>query len=166
MDTEFLIQDWRKRGPQQKAVFKKYLAKLQRQKSRGLAEQAQIVHAEVFEKIDCLACANCCSSIPPIVTKSDAARISKHLGMRQAEFEQQYLHLDEDGDLVMRHTPCPFLGKDNYCSIYEERPKACREYPHTDYYEFNNNLQLHAENARWCPAVFHILERMMQGFEA
>lgn len=43
-----------------------------------------------------------------------------------------YLRVDEDNDKVFKSMPCPFLGEDNLCSIYDIRPKACREFPHTD----------------------------------
>lgn len=72
----------------------------------------------------------------------------------------EYVIFDEDDDMVINSSPCPFLGSDNYCSIYEARPKACREYPHTDEGTFSRNLRLHQPNAHYCPAVFHILEEM------
>lgn len=47
--------------------------------------------------------------------------------------------------------PCPLLGRDNYCAVYADRPKACREYPHTDrrntmeeMYEFNTGTAYRA----------------------
>jgi hypothetical protein len=80
--------------------------------------------------------------------------------MKPADFEATYLKIDEDGDTVMNASPCPFLQVDNACAIYEVRPRACREYPHTDNQEFSQNLNLHAPNAQYCPAVFHILEEM------
>ena len=68
--------------------------------------------------------------------------------------------IEHDMDMVMNVSPCPFLETDNKCSIYEYRPKACREYPHTEDYEFTKNIGLHATNAIYCPAVFHILEKL------
>ncbi len=121
---------------------------------------ADDVHEEIFRKIDCLDCANCCSSIPPIVTKTDAARIAKEFGMKPAEFEKQYLTVDDDGDTVMNTSPCPFLQKDNMCLIYDIRPKACRQFPHTDNLDFSKNMKLHYLNAQTCPGVFHILRRL------
>ena len=44
-------------------------------------------------------------------------------------FEAEFLQVDEDGDKVFKSMPCPFLGGDNLCSIYDVRPKACREFP-------------------------------------
>lgn len=159
-----LIQDWRNRKTTNKQKLRKFVKNLRRKKGKKLDELGDELHEEVFREVDCLDCANCCTSIPPMLLRADISRISKHLGMKPAEFEAEYLVEDEDGDTVMNSTPCPFLDaeNDNKCFIYEHRPKACRKYPHTDRLEFSQNLRLHAVNAQHCPAVFHILERMME----
>ena len=154
------IEVWRKKKTAYKKQNKKFIKQLQQHKGKRLDNYANELTEETFKKVDCLQCANCCSSIPPIVNKTDANRIAKHLKMKPAEFEEKYLRVDEDGDTVINTSPCPFLGEDNYCQIYEVRPKACREYPHTDAQQFSDNLHLHAPNAQYCPAVFHILEEM------
>ena len=80
--------------------------------------------------------------------------------MRPADFIQQYLHLDEDNDYVHNGAPCPFLGSDNYCSIYEQRPKACEGYSHTDRKKAAQLFSKTLENTKICPAVFEIVERL------
>lgn len=155
-----MIEEWKNKRLEVRNANKKYIKKLARQKGKKLDEKAEELHDEVFDELDCLDCANCCSSIPPIVNKTDSARIAKHLGMKLSKFQEEYLVEDEDRDMVMKTTPCTFLQADNTCLIYEHRPKACREYPHTNAYEFSKNLKLHVKNAHYCPGVFHILERM------
>ena len=56
--------------------------------------------------------------------------------MKPQQFTEQFLQLDEENDYVLKSVPCTFLDADNYCSIYEVRPKACREFPHTDRKKF------------------------------
>ena len=107
---------------------------------------------------DCLACANCCKTTGPLFTDRDIERISKHLNLKPAEFETQYLRVDEDDDRVLQQVPCTFLEEDNKCSIYEVRPKACREYPHTDRANQVPLFPLTLKNAAVCPAVFDMLE--------
>jgi hypothetical protein len=68
--------------------------------------------------------------------------------------------MDEDKDAVLKHAPCAFLGTDNYCSIYESRPNACREYPHTDRKKMHQILDLTMKNTLVCPAVLEITERL------
>ena len=85
--------------------------------------------------------------------------------MKAADFEAQYLRIDEDGDKVFQTMPCPFLGSDNLCSIYEVRPKACREFPHTDrkkIYQINN---LTLKNTVTCPAAYLFVEKLRKKIE-
>ncbi|MBT29802.1 MAG: zinc/iron-chelating domain-containing protein [Thalassobius sp.] len=158
--SEQWYKEWQAKKSSVKKQNKKFINKLAQHKGKRLDVFADEIDERTFKKVDCLQCANCCSSIPPIVNNTDVNRIAKHLGMKPQEFEDTYLMIDEDQDKVMKTTPCTFLQEDNMCSIYEVRPKACREYPHTGSQEFSNNLHLHAPNAFYCPAVFHILEEM------
>ena len=160
-----LIEQWKRQRAQEKKPQKKQVARLKRQKGKKLDNQANDLHEEVFSEINCLDCANCCTSIPPMLNRTDISRIAKHLSMKVGQFEAEYLRMDEDGDMVMKTTPCPFLLPDHACLIYEHRPRACREYPHTDQSTFSQHLRLHATNAQYCPAVFHILKRMEGGVE-
>ncbi|NQX92718.1 MAG: YkgJ family cysteine cluster protein, partial [Flavobacteriales bacterium] len=82
-------------------------------------------HNEVFEEYNCLSCANCCKTTSPIVEPMDIDRMAHALGIKPVEFKIEYLVIDEDGDYVFHQAPCPFLGLDNKCKVYESRPKAC-----------------------------------------
>jgi uncharacterized protein len=154
-----LIDDWRKKRENYKKENLKYVKKLIQHKGKALDNFASELHEEVFKKIDCLNCAGCCSGLPAMVNKTDSLRISKKLGIKVSEFEQEYLQEDEDGDKVYKQSPCIFLLEDKKCSIYEFRPKACREYPHTSK-DFSKNLRYHGTNTMHCPATFHILARI------
>ena len=119
------------------------------------------LHLQEFRKIDCLECANCCSTLSPAITDYDVQRISRFLKVKPSSLIESHLELDEEGDYVFRNLPCPFLLPDKYCSIYEARPRACREYPHTDRNKIHQILDLTACNYSSCPAVFNILENLM-----
>ena len=131
--------------------------------SRKLDERVHALHEEVFQTINCLDCANCCRTLGPRVTDTDVRRITASLRMKPSAFVEQYLVTDEEGDYIFRSMPCPFLGSDNYCSIYDDRPKACREYPHTDRRRVYQLMKLTLKNSAICPAVFEILERLRKG---
>lgn len=139
---------------------KKYFAKLAKKKPNQLDATVSNLHDEVFENIDCLDCANCCKTTSPIFTDKDIDRIARHLKMRPAHLVDKYLHLDKDGDYVLNASPCTFLDSENYCGIYEVRPRACREYPHTNRKKFHQILNLTAKNMSICPAVAEIVERL------
>ena len=118
------------------------------------------LHDAAFEKVDCLQCANCCKTTSPLFTERDITRISKHLGMTGSQFSQKYLKLDDDQEYVLTSAPCPFLNADNYCGVYDVRPKACSAYPHTDQVNQLGIMQLSQENANICPAVADIFNEL------
>ncbi|MCB9192404.1 MAG: YkgJ family cysteine cluster protein [Flavobacteriales bacterium] len=149
-----------------KSQAKNLLTSLKRVKPRQLDSLMHDAHEKAFSCIDCLECANCCTTTGPLLTDTDIKRVSKHLRMKDAEFVEQYVRVDEDGDQVFKSMPCPFLGADNYCSIYEHRPKACREYPHTDRVKQHQLLKLHLKNAEICPAVDQVLEDVKTRLES
>lgn len=118
------------------------------------------IHEEVFRETDCLLCANCCRDLGPRITDRDIDRMSKYLKLKPSAFTLKYLRIDEDGDYIFREMPCPFLADDNRCRIYEVRPKACREYPHTDRRKFHQLFDITLKNSFICPAVYQIVEEL------
>ncbi len=145
---------------QRKLDYSKLILTARKYNPRKLDEIVHALHIEVFEKIDCLTCGNCCLSLGPRISEKDIAKMAKYLRIKETELIDTYLKVDEDKDYIFRTMPCPFLGIDNYCSIYESRPKACREYPHTDRKKFYQLLNLSFKNARTCPAVQEIFDKL------
>ena len=129
-------------------------------KVKKLDDQFHELHYEAFEKIDCLDCANCCKTTSPIFYDADIERVAKAVKMKSGVFIDTYLHRDTDGDYVLNEAPCPFLGFDNKCIVYESRPRACREYPHTNRKRMHQILKLTVENTQVCPAVHDIMKEM------
>ncbi len=138
----------------------RFFKKLKARPPRTLDALMQDLHHDEFSRTDCLECANCCKTTGPLFTGADIERIAAHLRLKPGQFTEQYLRLDEDGDYVLQQVPCPFLGADNYCHIYDARPKACREYPHTDRKKFHQITALTLKNTSICPAAFRIVEEM------
>lgn len=122
------------------------------------------IHEKVFEEINCLTCANCCKTTSPIFYQNDIERIAKFLRMKPGDFVEKYLRVDEDNDYVLKSAPCAFLDSDNYCTIYEARPKACREYPHTNRRKMVQIMDLTYRNSLVCPAVLEMVERLKKIF--
>jgi Fe-S-cluster containining protein len=139
---------------------KKFLLSLKKKDPRKIDDAFHNLHEEVFEEMDCLTCANCCKTTSPIFYDTDIERLAKELRIKAVDFVAKYLKVDDDGDQVLKSAPCPFLGHDNYCSVYEARPKACREYPHTDRKKMVQIMELTHKNTLICPAVFEIVERL------
>ena len=143
-----------------KELQKKFRQFLQRADKNKVLKQLPRLHEEAFEKIDCLQCAACCKNYSPRFKTPDVKRISKHLGMKEGAFIDIYLNVDEEGDFVVKKTPCPFLGADNYCSIYEVRPSDCARFPYTDEDVLIKRQALTLKNATFCPIVVHVLDKL------
>lgn len=149
------------RAKSNKERNKKLSKQLQKSKPKELDNQFHTLHDEVFKSVDCLKCANCCKTTSPIFRDVDIKRIAQHLRISEANFIEKNLKLDEDNDYVLKSSPCLFLQNDNTCSIYEVRPKACREYPHTDRKNMFQILDLSYKNSLICPAVARIFEKFV-----
>ena len=143
-------------------THREFFKKVKKKPPKDLDYTMQELHEAEFKRSNCLECANCCKTTGPLFTPVDLERIAKHLRMKPGSFVSAYLRRDEDGDLVLQQVPCPFLGSDNRCGIYAVRPKACREYPHTDRRKFHQIADLTLKNVAICPAAFAIVERMRQ----
>ena len=139
---------------------KKFFQKLKRVKPKVLDQKMHQLHEEILACTDCLECANCCSTTGPLFTDKDIGRIAKYLRIKPSEFTEKYLRIDEDKDYVLQQVPCAFLDEDNRCKIYDVRPKACREFPHTDRIKQYQILNLTQKNVAICPAVYHIVEKL------
>ena len=129
---EEILRNLSQKAAEKQQESKKFFARLRKKPPKNLDYVMQELHGEAFSRIDCLACANCCKTTGPLFTNADIERLAKHFRMKPSVFMDTYLRVDEDGDHVLQQTPCTFLGADNYCSVYDVRPKACREYPHTN----------------------------------
>ncbi|MGB0788291.1 MAG: YkgJ family cysteine cluster protein [Marinirhabdus sp.] len=143
-----------------RAETQKCFKKLKQRPPKNLDALMQGLHTATFKGTDCLSCANCCKTTGPLFTKRDIARISKHLKIKEKHFITTYLKIDEDNDHVLQRVPCAFLGDANFCNIYSVRPKACREFPHTNRKKFQQITDLTLKNVAICPAAFTIVEAM------
>ena len=151
-------KNWQKKSVEHQKLYRNFLAKANKNK---VLKQLPALHQEAFRKIDCLQCANCCKHYSPRFKTPDIKRISKHLKMKEGDFIETYLKLDEDGDYVVKSTPCPFLEITNHCRIYEVRPSDCVRFPYTDEDVILKRPQLTIKNSTFCPIVYHVLEGLL-----
>lgn len=154
-----LVQ-FKKQAETLKKENQQFFNKLKLKKPKNLDAAFHEAHENVFAETDCLKCANCCKTTSPIFYQKDIERAAKATRLKPGIFIEKYLRLDEDNDYVLQTAPCPFLDAENYCGIYENRPNACREYPHTDRKKMIQILDLTFKNTVVCPAVLKITERV------
>jgi len=157
MDKD-LLRNWEKKSGERQKIYKQFLQKPDKNK---VLKQLPDLHEEAFEKVDCLQCANCCKNYSPRFKTPDIKRISRHLKMRESEFIEAYLKVDEEGDYVAKSLPCPFLGDDNYCSIYDQRPSDCHRFPYTDEDVLIKRPQLTLKNTSFCPITYYVIEKLI-----
>jgi Fe-S-cluster containining protein len=150
------LDNWQKNIKEKQKQYKSFL---QRANKNNVLKQLPQLHQEAFSKIDCLTCAACCKNYSPRFKTPDIKRISKHLKLKESVFIETYLQLDSDGDYVVKSLPCPFLGNDNYCTIYEQRPSDCQRFPYTDEDVLLKRPQITLKNATFCPAVYYVMEK-------
>ena len=156
---EDILKQWEKKSAENSKSYARFLQKADRNK---VLSRLPDLHEEAFSKIDCLSCANCCRNYSPRFKTPDIKRISKVLKMKEGVFIETYLKLDDDGDYVVQSTPCPFLGSDNHCSIYADRPSDCRRFPYTDEDVLLKRPKITLKNATFCPAVYYVMEKLME----
>ncbi|MFZ5586749.1 MAG: YkgJ family cysteine cluster protein [Thermodesulfobacteriota bacterium] len=80
----------------------------------------------------------CCRRLTLWLTPYDALRLKRRLELTSQEFIERYAEVETGQNgwpmprLAMRandpERTCPFLGPDG-CTVYEDRPGACRTYP-------------------------------------
>lgn len=154
------LNTFHKKAAQLRPDNEKFFKRLKQKPPKDLDEKFHAIHEDVFDEIDCLSCANCCKTTSPIFYERDIERAAKALRMKPGDFVEKYLKTDEDGDSVLKSSPCAFLDADNYCTIYEHRPNACREYPHTNRKKMHQIMDLTFKNTMVCPAVLEMTERL------
>ena len=82
------------------------------------------------------------------VDGKELARLARRLGVNNEECKTR-----------MKQIPCPFLDG-NLCTIYDDRPKDCRDFPHLHKRDMRSRSIALIENAELCPIVFNTLQRL------
>lgn len=153
------MKNWQQEAQQHHKAYKRQLEKGDKNK---MLRMLPALHDAAFSKIDCLSCANCCKNYSPRFKQPDIRRIAKRLRIKEGALVAAYLRLDEDGDYVVQHSPCPFLASNNTCTIYEDRPSDCARYPYTNEDVLIKRVGLTLKNATVCPAVFTVMEKLLE----
>lgn len=158
--SEELLRAWEKKSGDRHKLYKNYL---HRADKNAVLRALPDLHEEAFSKVDCLKCGNCCKGYSPRLKTPDIKRIAKYLKIKEGDLINDYLRVDAEGDYVMRTAPCPFLGEDNKCDIYDVRPSDCARFPYTDEDVILKRQPLTLKNSTFCPIVYYVLEKLMTG---
>ena len=154
-----LLDNWEKKSAEHQKQYKNFLHFADKTK---VLKKLPDLNDEAFEKIDCMKCANCCKHYSPRFKPPDIKRISKYLKMKEGDLRDQYLVVDTEGDYVAKSLPCPFLGDDNACNIYDVRPTDCQRFPYTDEDVLLKRQVITLKNSSFCPIVYYVLEKLIK----
>jgi Fe-S-cluster containining protein len=138
-------------------VFLKLRLKLTTEETDEIARQTT---DEVWKQIDCTQCAHCCRTLQVVVDGNDVDRLAARFGMTSRQFSRRYVAVDDDRTRYFAASPCPFLGEDNRCTVYEDRPKACRDFPYMHEKHFVGRSLMMISNTSVCPIVFNVWQRL------
>ena len=98
-------------------------------------DESHVIKFNCYKGIECFNA--CCRNIDITLTPYDILRLKKRLGLTSGEFLKQYTYPFEFNknsiagvkmEPVEGGTECQFMT-DEGCSVYEDRPTACRYYP-------------------------------------
>lgn len=142
--------------------FRNFLKHQAHLSSRQIDDRVSRIEKEVWKKIDCRSCANCCRHVSPTLSEEDIDRLAERLDTTREQIITTYLDeapSNAESPWIMRTRPCPFL-KDNLCSVYEHRPTNCRDYPYLNKPDLIFRTLSMINRTAECPAVFEVWEKL------
>jgi Fe-S-cluster containining protein len=157
-----LIQRYSRHNESEDMAFRAFLKGDLDLSNKELDVIVQQTTDEVWKQIDCLACGNCCRTLQIVVDKKDIQRLAKRLEMTPQQFSRQYVETDSDQTQYLKSTPCAFLGEDNRCSVYEDRPQACHDFPYLHAENFRSRTFMMIDNTAVCPIVFNTWQQLKE----
>jgi len=160
-----LIQRYSRHNEAEDYSFREFLKVRLNLSNKELDKIAQETTEEVWKQIDCLACGNCCRTLQIVVDDNDIQRLAQRLKMTPQQFSRQYVQTAPDRTKHFISTPCSFLGADNRCSVYEDRPQACRDFPYLHAADFRSRSLMMIANTATCPIVFNVWQQLKARFK-
>lgn len=86
-----------------------------------------------YRDIPCKLCGKCCHQPNIIVLPEEVERVSVAAKIPRDQFEENNLVHTADGRMLIakkERGACPFLGKDRRCTIWNDRPSICDDFPY------------------------------------
>jgi uncharacterized protein len=157
-----LIQRYSRHNEGEDFAFRAFLKGHLNLSNEDLDAIAQKTTDEVWKQIDCLKCANCCRTLQIVVDDKDIQRLAVRLNMTPKQFAKQYIESDADKTQYLKSTPCSFLGEDNRCTVYEDRPQACHDFPYLHTAGFRQRTFMMIDNTAVCPIVFNVWQQLKE----
>tara|TARA_R110002049_G_scaffold194392_3_gene363281 strand:+ start:188 stop:655 length:468 start_codon:yes stop_codon:yes gene_type:complete len=120
---------------------------LKTQDSKAVDDIVHRLDQEITPKIDCLACGNCCRNLRPVVTEEAMSPFVEPKNMEAYKYLKGF---------TCKNLDC------NSCTIYEERPEECRQYPYLHRDQFVERTSELIQNYEVCPIIFNVFEQLKE----
>lgn len=118
--------------------------------------------AAVTSQVDCTQCGNCCRHLEPGISEEEAGRLALQKGMPESAFRREFTCREPGSDTLYLNTlPCTFFDG-RLCTIYENRPHSCRDFPHLSRGNIKFRIRSILHNYSLCPIVYNAVEALKQ----
>ncbi|HKM09933.1 MAG TPA: YkgJ family cysteine cluster protein [Candidatus Methanomethylophilaceae archaeon] len=85
----------------------------------------------MHNEFPCEECGKCCYQDLITILPEEVDRVSSAAKIPLGKFMSSYAGIASDGRIMLLQTnPCAFLGKDNGCTIWKDRPQICDDFPY------------------------------------
>jgi hypothetical protein len=116
-------------------------------------------------QINCKQCANCCKTLNTSFTYQELEVIKNNTNKSiQNKIENDLYNDILNKRYICKKAPCLFL-ENNECTIYSNRPLACKDYPHLLQTDLKYRKKSILSNYSICPIVFNTLEALKEEFQ-
>lgn len=138
----------------------KFKVELKNIPTKRVDELVRKLNDEVSAAIDCTACGNCCKQLEPPVHQEEVEQLAKIKNSDVDEFKEKYVGREVSTNIqFLKCRPCIFLHHTK-CSVYEQRPASCADYPHLHQPNFKYRWKSVMANYALCPIVFNVVEQL------
>ncbi len=161
-----VVADLARRREDENWRFRAFLKRASHRVVQQVNASARHAGEAARDQMDCTTCAACCRDNWVPLTEDEIARLSRRLQIDPETFRARYLTKDDEEDgWAIDARPCPFLVGTR-CSVYEDRPEVCREYPYIGG-DLPTRMLGVIERAATCPIIFEMLEHVKRdiGFD-
>ena len=155
---EINAQNIKEKAHLKQADNKEFIKFIKSQKGKNFDALVFQLADKYIAETDCTTCGNCCKNLHPALEEKDIQKLANHLQESTQNFKDKFLEeAPNKSCFYIKNSPCSFL-EGNICSVYENRPASCADYPHLHQPHFRFRIESIMENYVICPIVFKTIE--------
>ena len=157
---EINAQNIKEKAKEKQIENKDFVRFIKNLKGKNLDEKVFELADKYIAETDCTLCGNCCKNLHPALEENDIEKLSIFLKENSQDFKEKFLISESNKPcFYIKNSPCNFL-EGNICTVYENRPASCADYPHLHQPHFRFRIDSIMENYAICPIVFKTIEEL------